>query len=177
MNHKVYLFIFALALTLWLGNLERVSACNCGGISSCGAFYRADLVFIGKAVSSAEKKIKIKISEDKEMETEVSLFDFEISEVFGNSKKFSKIAIVGDSTTCDFPFKVDETYLVFAYKTDQNQYTTNICTHTNKLSDAMEDLKFLREVLPQPDVEVCPHNAVTAYTSSNSPLINIFLRL
>jgi len=182
MKQKVYLVTFALILILLVGSFERALACACGATSPCQAYYKADLVFIGKAVSSQKKRVKIKIFDDKEfkdkeIESEVDNFDFEITEVFNNGEKISKIALAGDSTTCDFPFKVDETYLVFAYKNDQNEYSTSTCSHTSKLSDAEKDLKFLREVLPLPNVEVCPYNSANSYTRSNLLLINNLLRL
>jgi hypothetical protein len=172
MKHKVYLFILTFFLTLLFGCFDRVSACTCAAVSPCAAYYQADLVFIGKVVSSKQKKVKIKDREDKEIEVETDEFNFEVKEIFKGGDKISKISISGESTTCDFPFKQDETYLVFAYKIGNNEYITSTCSHTNKLSDAEEDLKFLREVLPKPDVEICLKNTSTNYTTPN--LLSIF---
>jgi len=44
---------------------------------------------------------------------------------------------------CGYRFEVGESYLVYAYGSDENRLGTNICQRTKKLSDAREDLRIL----------------------------------
>jgi hypothetical protein len=44
---------------------------------------------------------------------------------------------------CGFPFKLHETYLVYARETDNNRIETSICERTIKYSKGVSDLKVL----------------------------------
>lgn len=44
---------------------------------------------------------------------------------------------------CGFHFTIGETYLVYAYGTDDNKLGTNICQRTAKITEAAEDIKLL----------------------------------
>jgi hypothetical protein len=137
MKRNAALFIFSLFLIAALGSSGQVDACTCATTSPARADY------------------KVKISEGPEIEVEAEGFDFKVAELIGDAEKISRATIAGEPTTCGFDFKLDETYLVYAFKTSDGQYTTSACSHTAKLSDAKEDLKFRREVLPKPAAEIC----------------------
>ncbi len=62
---------------------------------------------------------------------------------------------------CEYPFKVGERYLVYAYG-DENELGTSTCTRTRKLKKAKEDLKALGEGRN-------PENGSVAYPSSRLP--------
>ena len=48
------------------------------------------------------------------------------------------------SSLCGFPFEVKEQYLIYAYGPEK-QLSTSICTRTNFLEDATDDINFLGE--------------------------------
>lgn len=44
---------------------------------------------------------------------------------------------------CGFHFEADDTYLVYAYGTNQNDLGTNICQRTVRISEAGKDIRIL----------------------------------
>ena len=57
MKHKIYLFIFALALMLSLGSFEQALACSCARERPvCEAFGDSNAVFVGKVMGAKQQK-------------------------------------------------------------------------------------------------------------------------
>ena len=50
----------------------------------------------------------------------------------------------GGSTDCEYPFKIGETYLVYA-NGKENELRTSLCSRTSPLTLAEEDLRILGE--------------------------------
>jgi hypothetical protein len=53
-----------------------------------------------------------------------------------------EIIIIGDGSSCEYPFTVGEKYLVYAY-ISKDVLTTGACIGNTKLVDAAEELKIL----------------------------------
>lgn len=180
MKSKILSFAFLILFAVFSGNANSVSACTCIAMSPCEAYYSSDLVFIGKAVSSKERKVKLML-DNKEIEAEVQDFDFEIYEVFGKEKEISSVILAGEPSSCGLSYEIGEIYLVYAHKTkDKGIFTSSACDNTKILSEAEEDLKYLREDLPKPEVVLCkPTASNKKYIEekpfeSYSPLTNYF---
>ena len=165
MKNKFSLFLFSLTLTFFLGISTSLFACSCVGMSPCGSFYSADLIFSGTPTSEKKRTVKLEslkpagnqpsADSDGSKEVEIYEFDLKVSEIFGGTEKISQVTMVSEiKTNCDFFFEKDKTYLVYARKTAGGSYTTDVCSGTKELAHADADLKFLRATLPGPP-EVC----------------------
>ncbi|MGI9056925.1 MAG: hypothetical protein ACR2F2_14110 [Pyrinomonadaceae bacterium] len=134
MKHKIYIFIFALVLTLSFGSFEQVLACSCVPTAPCQSFGRSDVVFVGKVVGAKYQKTDNDyetINEGKKNEKTISkkvTYDvgeiyFEVTEAFQGTENGSRVTI--NSSTgggdCGYWFKRGETYAVFANKEDSNE--------------------------------------------------------
>ena len=164
MKRQFLLFAALLALTLSFGIFNQISACTCAKQTPCRAYYSADLVFIGKVIGSKTKSREATIVNGKSKERATRLlgkvYDFEVLEIFGTSKKLSRVKISSKFTSCDVHFSEGETYLVFAHKISKGEYTTSRCSGTYELFEQDEYLIFLRESLPKYSREICDFNGL-----------------
>ncbi len=70
---------------------------------------------------------------------------FQVEEAFEDAPG-AFVTIYGEGTTCDYRFKVGARYLVYGWRGKDGKIRTSICTRTAPLSEATEDLKFLRSL-------------------------------
>ena len=49
---------------------------------------------------------------------------------------------------CGYQFEVGQSYLVYAYGSDENSLSTNICQRTARLSESAADIKLLGKGKP-----------------------------
>ena len=106
----------------------------------CDATSKSAAVFVGTVVSSKNAK-------------STGQYDFNSREV-----KFSvEEAFKGLSSTevsvftgwgggdCGYPFQIGQQYLIYAYKDEKTgRFGTSICSRTRQLSEAKDDLAYLR---------------------------------
>ena len=142
---KKFLPASFLVLLLFLFAGSSAYACSCAlPKPPCQTVWEADAVFVGtvlsvkttdKGLASFESRA-IKISVDESFRgvasTEVELFT----------------ASIGAS--CGYRFDVGQQYLVYGYKGDTGRLTTSICTRTRPLTQATEDLDYLRSLAVAP---------------------------
>jgi hypothetical protein len=106
-------------------------SCSCIMRSDADAFAASDLVFEGKV-----KKVNLK-SEFKQT------IKFDVLQTFkGEVTDPMKVNTNGNSAMCGFHFEDDASYVVFAYKTENGKYETNLCSKT-QLSNP-EIIKLLK---------------------------------
>jgi len=146
MNH----FLFALVLLLLPSLASVANACTCGGVSPCEAYASASVVFVGRVTEASLKSTPRSFPANSVSTTLINggvlSARFKIEEAF-LGVKVAQIEISGEGTTCDFPFKSGERYLVFAYKNAQTgTFHTNICSGTAPLAESSESVAYLRSV-------------------------------
>jgi hypothetical protein len=48
---------------------------------------------------------------------------------------------------CGYPFRMGESYVVYAYRSPTGQLSTGICTRTRPVANATDDLTYLRSLV------------------------------
>jgi hypothetical protein len=137
---RIRLAAVALGVLLPAGH-ARIEACDCIRLQPLSAAVRkeAPFIFEGKVVEIVERSLTTLrrtsgggSSESKPMGREVI---FEVSRAWsGVSTK--RLAVSAEVSDCLFPFEIDRTYVVFAWKDAQGQPATSICTRTAESSKA-----------------------------------------
>jgi hypothetical protein len=127
-----------------------VEACSCGVGSSppAAALQGLDVVFVGTVAQVEGRKPWSRVNSDGSisggMGNGPTIVTFNISRLFRGDSA-GQIAVVGDGTSCDQPFKHGEAWLVYA-RTREGRVTTTECTRTRLLADAGEDVKYLEGI-------------------------------
>jgi len=108
------------------------------------AFHHGQPTFIGTAASEGTVPDVLKVG-NNELHVTVQKVTFNVEEVFDGAP--TKIETVyGEGTTNDFDFKVGEKYLVYGWREKDGKIRTARCTRTSIVSQAEEDLQFLRSL-------------------------------
>ena len=123
-----------IALVLLLS--ARASACSCIGQSPAEALSSADALFAGKVLNVATVQPRTALG-DQQVQLRVRR---------SWKGRFGGVAVVITPTDgCAYAFTRGEYYLVYAYRSKDGQLRTNMCTRTETLSRAGEDLAALGE--------------------------------
>jgi hypothetical protein len=121
----------------------RIEACDCIRLQPLSQAVRkeAPFIFEGKVVEIVERSLHTLrttsgggSSETKPMGREVV---FEVTRAW-NGVTTKLITVAADESDCMFPFKVDGTYVVFAWKDEKGGPATSICTRTMEASKAVD---------------------------------------
>lgn len=153
-NPKINYLLAAVVLLLLPSFASVASACTCGGGSPCEAYAGASVVFVGRVTQTGLKAIPRTLP-DNAMSTTLTdggviSAQFKVEEAFLGVKG-AQIEILGQGTTCDYPFKSGERYLVFAYKDSKaGTFHTNICSGTASLAESNDNLAYIRKTARQP---------------------------
>jgi len=153
-NLKINYLLGPLVLLLLPSLASVASACTCGGASPCESYADASVVFVGRVTRTGLKQMPRSLP-DNAMSTTltdggVMSARFKVEEAF-LGLRVAQIEILGQGTTCDFPFKSGERYLVFASKDPKTgTFHTNICSGTAPVAESDESLAYLRKVAKQP---------------------------
>jgi hypothetical protein len=134
-------FLFA-ALIVFLIIPTEINACSCAGSGSpCEAYGNASAVFTG--IVTGRSFIQIKDGGDEYSQLKVS---FSIEQNFrGIAGSVTEVITGLGDFDCGFHFERGERYLVYAHRIEEDKRLyTSICTRTRSLSEAGEDLKYLR---------------------------------
>jgi hypothetical protein len=133
------------ALLLTTVFLADAAACTCqyGGAPVCQDYWRTDLVFAGTVVGSA--KITIGEGDNK---YDRRLVRLEVAQIFRGELTAEAEVVTGwGGGDCGYRFNDGETYLVYASRSKQDQRLhTSICTRTRPISQAAEDLNYIRNL-------------------------------
>jgi hypothetical protein len=131
------------AAALWPASAD---ACSCAGSGSpCDAAWRADVVFVGNVVSIEPSNAPA----DYRFGTR--RIELAVVEAFRGLQLTQVTLFSGDGGgDCGYPFKMGESYVVYAYRSPAGHLSTNICTRTQPASTATEDLAYLRSLAAIP---------------------------
>ena len=123
----------------------RAEACSCfAGQPPCAAFGAASAVFVGTATDSRVREPKAKTREEVDWTPVVVKFAV-LQPFLGVQGAEVEVATGRGGGDCGYQFRKGETYLVYASRgADGRQLLTGICSRTRPVSDASEDLEFLR---------------------------------
>lgn len=127
------LFLSFLLFTLSIDG----KSCTCFGVSIDSAFVYSPLIFEGRVVSQYENVF----FHDR---AEYSMItNLEVIKDYRGARERKIVTIVG-GFGCDFFFKKNETYIVFAYQRESGIYTTSMCTPTKlRLKFELEQIKII----------------------------------
>jgi len=120
-------------------------ACTCGGSGTpCGAAWSADAVFVGHVVSIESSTVPAGPMLGRRT-------DLAVTEAFRGLQVSELSVYTGYSgSDCGYPFAMGESFLVYAHRTPEGQFTTSICTRTRPVAKATEDLAYLRSLAEIP---------------------------
>jgi Carboxypeptidase regulatory-like domain len=141
MRHFTKYILFATILFFRITTIDTY-ACSCAGIRPpCEAYWEASAVFVG--VMTGDSSISVKDGQYQFQKRSVS---FAIEEAFRGIQGAAAEVITGwGGGDCGFGFKRGERYLVYTYTNPQdNKLYTSICQRTRALSEAGEDLQYIR---------------------------------
>lgn len=116
--------------------------CDCAANPPpCEAFWHADAVFAGTVVGSRTINVK-----DGEFTFPMRLVRLTVEQPLRGMKSTEVEVRTGmGGGDCGYEFRLGQRYLVYAHWQDE-QLTTSICTRTRLLSEAADDLAFIRAV-------------------------------
>jgi len=153
-KNKLLFFASSSCFCVFVVTASRADACTCvGGRTTCQAFYEETAVFVGRVdaitlVTPAHPFSKRRVR-------------LAVTEAFrGVSAAQIEIVTGAGHGDCGYPFKIGESYFVYAYR-ERNSATlaTGVCSRTRLLRDAAEDLAFARAQKTAPPFSgapVCP---------------------
>jgi len=122
-------------------------ACNCAvSATPCEyyAFHHGRPTFVGVAVSEATVSDVI-VRGNRSVPRTVQKTQFRVEEPFEDIPA-EFVDVYGSGTTCDYHFRAGARYLVYGFRESDGKIRTGKCTRTAPLSEATEDLKFLRSL-------------------------------
>lgn len=130
-------------------------------------YNRADTIFVGKVIGSkkqityeeydySENAENSSSSKSQKVTYDVGEIYFEVSEYFRGEKKDSRVTVYSSesSASCGYLFKRGETYLVYAGRGDSGRLGTGLCSRTAPISEATEDLRYLKNISEKSDAQI-----------------------
>lgn len=133
-SHRWVAVAVALSATLLLPS--AADGCSCSGFSlPCdNAIWRADAVFVGRVESI--------LPEGTERRVELGGI-----EVFRGPQAAQLTVATGYSGgDCGYPFRVGESYLVYAAREPDGRLHTSICSRTRLVGEATDDIAYARSI-------------------------------
>ena len=140
-------FLFIACMLLF--GVPEARACSCMGPNPvCSAYAKTDVLFVGKVLEIVEPDPPIDQSTPREL-FQSRLVRLSVNESFrGDASNMVSVLTGRGGGDCGYPFKVGETYLVYASKVN-GSLQTGICSRTRPLDQAVEDLEFLHSLSSQ----------------------------
>ena len=108
------------------------------------AFHHGQPTFVGMAVSGETVSDVLRLG-DQVIPVTVQKVTFRVEEPF-ESTPGKTVDVYGSGTTNDLRFKVGIRYLVYGFRGKDGKIRTGKCTRTAPVSEAAEDLSFLRSL-------------------------------
>jgi hypothetical protein len=142
-SRSAFIALIVFASLTWL--TQTVSACTCmpSGLP-CQAYWTTSTIFTGEVI-----EITATPSDNERLPGySQKLVRFAVSEPFRGVSGTLIDAITGNGGgDCGYPFRVGNSYLVYAYRDPKdNKLYANICSRTRPLSEAGEDLEYIRNL-------------------------------
>ncbi|HEX8637455.1 MAG TPA: hypothetical protein VF692_05285 [Pyrinomonadaceae bacterium] len=163
-----------------------VEACSCMSAGPpCESFWNTDVVFSGRVteIGAAPERPVFKSGDKYLAAFPMRAVRFAVDESFrGTTEKSVEIQTGMGGGDCGFRFEIGQSYLVYAYRNKETgTLGTGICTRTQVLSQATEDLEYFRG-LKDAKAGGTVYGKVTKYLvrryddyKPNPPLPNILL--
>lgn len=133
----VFFILFASSIAL---------ACSCvRSRPPCNYYGTTDAIFLGRVVGSAQRKTYVDENGNKTV-YDVGTIRFLVLENYKGAPGYEvEIHSGTGGGDCGYWFLRNETYVVYAYRNKETgALSTSICTRTSHVSDAEEDLTYLR---------------------------------
>lgn len=142
-GNSIYYIFAAVIMVVSLTPTARACSCMESG-PPCQAYWPASAVFTGQVIEI------ITFTSDQEnfRGYPQKLVRFAVSQTFRGVSGMTVETITGNGGgDCGYPFKVGQTYLVYAYSDQKsNKLHASICSRTRLLSEASEDLEYLQNL-------------------------------
>lgn len=137
-------YIFA-AVVMVVSLTPTAKACSCMDSGPpCQAYWPASAVFTGQVI-----EVTTFISDQENFRGYAQkLIRFAVSQTFRGVSGMTVEAITGNGGgDCGYPFKVGQSYLVYAYSDQKSgKLHASTCSRTRLLSEASEDLEYLQNL-------------------------------
>jgi len=134
--------LFSFSFCLLILNAAHVIACECAGDPRpCEEFWRVDAVFAGSVVASGKTNVDYGT-----YKYDMRLVHLIVDQPIRGMQSSEVDVITGwGGGDCGYGFKLGQRYLVYAYREKKsNRLSTSICTRTRLISEAEDDLAFIR---------------------------------
>ena len=131
---QIAAFVVTAWITLWPSPAE---ACSCAEPGPpCAAFWQADTVFLGRAMSIESTP------RDRDSMNGLRV-QFSVQRMYRGGEA-AQIAIHTSpgETSCGYPFRSGETYVVYANRSPQGTLVTTTCSRTRRASVGVDDLAY-----------------------------------
>src|SRR5204862_1834029 len=114
-------------------------ACTCMQSGpACEEFWKVDAVFVGRVLAIDATTA----DDERSVPQRKRLVHFEVIEPYRNAAPLQEDVLTGmGGGDCGYDFKVDETYIVYAYRSG-GRLTTGICSRTETIGKASIDLLY-----------------------------------
>ena len=123
----------SIIIAIWFSSF--LYPCSCEELPPPEEAYQiSDVVFSGKVTNIIED------SNNGFMEIAIEVFD-----VWKGIVE-NQIIMLSGLDDCGYYFQINEEYLIYGYYSQMNHVWTDICTRTNLLEDAEEDLDYLNSL-------------------------------
>jgi hypothetical protein len=133
---------FALSVPLLLFTSAvpvKIVACVCQPPQPpCEAFWEADAVFVGKVTGITSRPA------DSSRYAGAEVVRFQVEDSF-RGRVSDTVTVYTGGDDCRYDFDVGERYLAYAYKDEEQNLTTNICSRTRPIGrSTSEDFVYIR---------------------------------
>jgi hypothetical protein len=166
--------LFIAGLVLMLCASSRAFACDCARTGpSCQEYWKATAVFSGTVIEIR----RVTVNEGT-YSHEMRAVRLSIDQPF-RGVEGAEVEVLTGFSECGFGFRQTEQYLVYAYRSEQDQKLhTSICTRTRLLADAQADLAYIRGLAKSKpggtiSGEVAKHLRDANGTMENQPLSGV----
>jgi 5-hydroxyisourate hydrolase-like protein (transthyretin family) len=141
----VHRYIVLASVLFLLFTCRAVFACSCAEPGPpCNYYGEAAVIFLGRVVGSAERRTYVDEKGNK-IVYDVGTIRFLVQENYKGATGYEVVIHSGTGGgDCGYWFLRNESYVVYAYGDPQTGLSTNICTRTSHVSQASEDLEYLR---------------------------------
>ncbi len=139
MSKKLFSVVFLVVASISVA--ANVYACSCMNPGPpCEATSKSSAVFVGTVISSKDSKTS------QQYDFASREVKFSVEEAFKGLSSTEVSVFTGwGGGDCGYPFLAGRQFLVYAYKDEKDgRFKTSICSRTRHLSEAKEDLAYLR---------------------------------
>ena len=142
----MHIFQRLIASVFILLTFDAAYACSCAPNGPpCDYYGKATAIFLGRVVGSAQRK---SYTDERGNKTvyDVGAIRFLVQENYKGAPGYEvEIHSGTGGGDCGYWFLRNESYVVYAYgSSEDNKLYTNICTRTRHVTEAAEDLEYLR---------------------------------